>query len=237
MFSFHKPRQHGAWAMLFMPLFFSYAVTTVEWLHVIFLAAWFIVFLFSEHFLFWLKKPAKRTSYLNTSLLLLLGAGLMLLIVFFFYPGILLLFFAMLPFLGVSIWFTMSKKERHILNDISGIIIFSLGGMASAYIGSGNFYWISFFLPLLFFAGSAFYVKTMIREKKSSFYRNLSFGYHSIIVMILFLWHPILGLAMIPSLVRALFLWGRSMTPKKVGILEIINTIFALICFTIYVTT
>ncbi|WP_231563818.1 YwiC-like family protein [Anoxybacillus sp. KU2-6(11)] len=64
------------------------------------------------------------------------------------------------------------KKERSFTNDVAAIINFSIGGLGSYYIGTGNIdekAWFLFYLLLSYFSSEAqFYVKTMIREKKQS---------------------------------------------------------------------
>ncbi|KIL51236.1 hypothetical protein KP77_07480 [Jeotgalibacillus alimentarius] len=237
MFAFNKPSQHGTWAMLTFPPVLGLFYSTFTWQHLFFFTGWLIIFFMSEQLLFWYKRPAKRKEYRNTTILMGFTAGLFFIIPTLYNPGVILLFSAMLPLLLVSLTFVKLKKERHILNDLSGIAIFSLAGMISAYIGSEAYHFSAFILPFLFFSGSAFFVKTMIREKKSTFYRNLSFGYHLLITGLMFLWHPILGAVLLISLGRAIWFWGKSYTPKQIGIFEIANSTIVLIAYIVYVVS
>lgn len=74
--------------------------------------------------------------------------------------------------------------------------------------------------------GSTFYVKTMIREKKNPTYRFVSWGYHSLLVIVILIVSPWFTIAFIPSLIRSILLYGRNISILKVGILESINSIY-----------
>ena len=61
-----------------------------------------------------------------------------------------------------------SKNERALLNDICAIIVFCIGGLISYYFSMNQIDRTAIFIALisfLYFLGSTFYVKTMIREK------------------------------------------------------------------------
>ncbi|WP_412093987.1 YwiC-like family protein [Exiguobacterium aestuarii] len=146
--------------------------------------------------------------------------------------------FAMIPFGLVNAYFAKIKDERNVWNDVSAVTSFCIGGMASYYHGAHIFdetiVWV-FVLPYLYFLGSIFFVKTMIREKKSIMYRNLSWGYHMLLIIVFIaLGYPLLALAYAPSLIRAVWFYGKKIPIMKIGILEIANSIFVLTCLTTY---
>ena len=74
----------------------------------------------------------------------------------------------------------------------------------------------------------------MIREKKSQRYKWSSWLYHAFIVLIGLLIHPIIMVMYIPSLVRAIVLYGRKIKIMQVGMIEIANSVFVLIMGSIY---
>lgn len=95
-------------------------------------------------------------------------------------PSLLLFGSFMLPLFAVNVYFIKTKNERSLWNDLSGIIIFAIGGMASYYIGIEQFTMdllILLFIITAYFMGSAFYVKSLIRELKKidPFNTNLIF--------------------------------------------------------------
>ncbi|PLS15490.1 hypothetical protein CVD28_22505 [Bacillus sp. M6-12] len=71
-------------------------------------------------------------------------------------------------------------------------------------------------------------MKTMIREKKNLSFKYISWGYHSGIIG---LWtltgHWIVMLAFLPSLIRAVCLYGKKISVMKVGIYVLFFVIMA----------
>ncbi|MES9798346.1 hypothetical protein ABWK47_22520, partial [Bacillus toyonensis] len=84
-------------------------------------------------------------------------------------------------------------------------------------------------ISFLYFLGSTFYVKTMIREKNNPKYRIISWGYHIVLTIIIFAINPWCSLIFIPSVIRAIMLYGKKISIIKVGILEIVNSVYFLI--------
>ena len=111
---------------------------------------------------------------------------------------------------------------------LCAIILFCIGGIISYYFTmktvDKNILIIAT-ITFLYFIGSTFYVKTMIREKKNLQFKWVSWFYHIMLVLTCFglgVW--IVALAFIPSLLRAIVFYGRSLSPKQIGIYEIINS-------------
>lgn len=129
----------------------------------------------------------------------------------------------------INAFYTSKNQDRAFMNDLSAVFAFSIAGLASSYLTNGeiNFETIvfTFLTSVLFFVGCTFYVKTMIREKKNNQFKWISWIYHIILVFSCFsfgVW--IVALAFIPSLLRAIVFYGRSLSPKQIGIYEIINS-------------
>ncbi len=139
---------------------------------------------------------------------------------------------------AVNAWYARRRQERALLNDLSSIVqsclmVFVVATVAEAPVGDVAG---AFAVCLGYFAGTAFYVKTMIRERKNIGYRWLSIGYHAlalaavaVAVLVLgdglgVMWLAIFGWL----LVRAWLLPGRGMPPKHVGLIEIGNCVLLL---------
>jgi len=135
----------------------------------------------------------------------------------------------MIPFFCLNAYYSSRNKERALINDISAITVFGIAGLASSYLAEGTLQpasWLAFFASLSFFIGSTFYVKTMIREKKSGWYKRVSWGFHVLLVMLwMFLGQWVIAIASAPSLFRAFTFYGKPYSVKKVGILEIVNAV------------
>lgn len=226
---FKKPNQHGVWAMLIMPFLFGIFAGHLSWMHVLFIVSWFLIFFAADNFLFFMKQRRKQRGYMMTAVSFITVAVIMILPVIIKLPVLILFFLSMIPFGIINVLFAKQRNERHILNDLSAVVIFSTAGMISYYIGVRQLDLkaiVVFTFSMLYFTGTILYVKTMIREKKSSTYKWLSFGYHILLVSIAMLVHPLLGTAMLPSLLRAVLFYGRNYKPMKIGIVEIANACF-----------
>lgn len=81
---------------------------------------------------------------------------------------ILLFVIVMIPLFIVNMYYARQKNERALLNDICAIIVFCIGGLISYSFSMKQIDHTASFIALisfLYFLGSTFYVKTMIREK------------------------------------------------------------------------
>ena len=113
---------------------------------------------------------------------------------------------------------------------VAAIGAFCIGGLGAFYVGRGELTLEAFELAVfsfLFFIGSTFYVKTMIREKKNERYKWLSWGYHALLVAgLIATGETFAVLAYAPSVVRAVYLYGKALPIMKLGILEIANAAY-----------
>ncbi|GGB00631.1 hypothetical protein ERX37_08465 [Macrococcus hajekii] len=226
---FKKPNQHGAWAMLIMPFLFGIFAGQFSLYHIPFIIGWFLVFFATDHLLLYVKQRKKQIGYVKMAGLLACLAALALLIVVNHQPVLIVFFLIMLPFGYINLMFAKNRNERHVMNDISAVVIFSIAGCISYFIGKGQMdlqMLKVFIFSFLYFLGTILYVKTMIREKKNIKYKWLSFSYHLLLVILGFRIHLLLGLAMIPSFIRAVAFYGKNYKPMKIGIVEIANACF-----------
>ncbi|WP_462408969.1 YwiC-like family protein [Neobacillus sp. Marseille-QA0830] len=222
------PKQHGAWAMLIIPFWLGVMDGGFVWQHIPFFIGWFFLYLATYPLLFLFKRKKMR-FYIKWSSIYLVLALAFLSFPLVKDPTIIYFGFAMIPFFVINAYFSSIKRDRAFLNDISAVVAFSMAGLASSYFGSGTitlhtilFSWLS---SILFFIGSTFYVKTMIREKNNNKYKWISWIYHILVMIVtLVLGQLIVALAFLPSLTRAFLFYGRKLSPKQIGIYEIINS-------------
>lgn len=224
---FKKQNQHGVWAMIILPVILGMMAGGFNFSQVLFLAAWLLLFLSVDQVLFFIKRwKRKEYEYLKSALFLGLLSFVLLIYPLITDYRIIYFFMAMIPLGIVNMYFAKQKDERNILNDVAAILIFAIAGGASAYLGTHTFninVVTVIIISFVHFVGTAFAVKTVIREKRNPAYHYLSYGYHAVVVVVMFLWHWILGVMFIPSFVRALYVAGRNITPKQLGIMEIIH--------------
>lgn len=232
------PKQHGAWSMLILPFLLGGIVGGWTLAHLSFAVAWLFVYM-GTFFLFqYVKQRKKSNELLRTVVAYLAIASVAAIPVFIAEWHLIWFALAMVPFGLVNATFAKQRDERNVWNDVSAVTSFCIGGMASYYLGAQALTWTMcwvFVLPYLYFIGSIFYVKTMIREKNSTTYRNISWGYHVLLFagMVGF-GYPLLALAYGPSLIRAVVFYGKKIPIMKIGIFEIVNSVFVLVCLGLY---
>ncbi|MFX3625351.1 MAG: YwiC-like family protein [Ectobacillus sp.] len=222
------PNQHGAWSMLIIPFGSGVAVGMPSWYHIPLFLAWLFVYLGTYPFLMYMKQKRKkehlRWAFIYFTIAAVFGVLALTHEWKIVYAGVF-----MLPLFLVNIYFAKKKNERALFNDISAILTFCIGGVMSYYFGTGSIdekAWLVLIICFLFFMGSTFYVKTMIREKNNSTYKWLSWTYHTVLVAGAIFVSPLLAIAFIPSLIRAVWLYGKKVSVIKVGVLEIANAVY-----------
>jgi hypothetical protein len=231
------PKQHGAWAMLIIPFWLGVIEGGFLWKHIPFFIGWLFLYLATYPMLLLIKKK-KIPFYTKWTLIYLIPSLLLLLIPLLERPSIVCFGLLMIPFFMINAYYTSKNQDRAFMNDISAILAFAIAGLASSYLGHGviNIETIvfTFLTSVLFFIGCTFYVKTMIREKKNNHFKWISWVYH---ILLAAAWLGfgfwIVAIAYIPSLMRAIIFYGKPLSPKQIGIYEIINsTIFFIIIST-----
>lgn len=166
------------------------------------------------------RNTAKRKRYLK-QILIYSGLGLALALpAVSVHPS--LLWFAPIGIFGLSInlYFIRNRDERNWINDAFGIVVsFAL---AIAFLAPSSVSAVEFLLwPFLYFVGTVFYVKTMIRERGKNSWYALSVGYHVVISVLAALYAPLVLFGFLLLLVRAFVLPHRVLRPAVVGVIEI----------------
>lgn len=220
------PKQHGAWAMLILPFWLGAAASEIIWPHIPFFIGWTLLYLATYPFLLIFKRK-KISFYAKWTAIYMVPAVLLLLFPLWERPSLIIFGLFMVPFFIINAYYSSKNQDRALGNDFSAIFAFSIAGLASSYLPHGEITplsWIVFASSILFFAGSTFYVKSMIREKKNHSFKWVSWIYHSAVPLIwLLMGEWIIAAAFLPSLYRSIAFYGKTFSPKKIGIYEIIN--------------
>ncbi|MEH7122153.1 YwiC-like family protein [Bacillus sp. JJ1532] len=223
------PKQHGAWAMLMIPFWLGVAANDFMWIHIPFFFGWLLLYLATYPMLLLFKRK-KINFYRKWTIIYVVPALILLLIPLWERPSIVIFGLVMIPFFTLNAYYSSKNRDRALGNDLSAIIVFSIAGLASGFLSNGDLIsevWIVFFASILFFTGSTFFVKTMIREKKNQKYKWISWLFHIAIIMVwIMTGNWIVVAAYIPSLIRAVIFYGKGLTMAKLGILEIVNAAY-----------
>lgn len=236
MRSVYLPNQHGAWAMLAVPLIFGTFAGGAAPLHIWLAAAWLLAYFASFFLLQFLKTKNRRFQKpLVIYGTLLLPAAVVLLTA---KPEMAWFAFAFLPLFAVNAYYAKRNRERSLANDIVAVVQFSLILLLSYSIGGGQDWTLAlslFLFNILYFVGTVLYIKTMIREKNNPVYYRASVAFHLAYLVVSLLWFP--AAFAIPAgaaLIRAVVSPRLTMSVKQCGMLEFAYA--AVFTFTVLVT-
>jgi hypothetical protein len=223
------PPQHGAWAMLIVPWLGGVLTAGFHWAHLPLLGAWVAGYLLSYYALQAVK--ARRLSRFRPQLLLYGPITAVLgLVVVLARPQVLAYAPAYALLLALNAVYAWRRRERALVNDLTSVvqsclIVFVAATIADAGIGQVV---PAFTTILLYFTGTVLYVKTMIRERGNTSYRRASVTYHLLALgTATYLSIPIAAVFVL-LLVRAAVLPRYPLTPKQVGIAEIVASTLVL---------
>ncbi|WP_286059368.1 YwiC-like family protein [Bacillus mojavensis] len=229
------PKQHGAWAMLLIPFCLGTVKGGAVLWHIPLFLGWLFLYLAVYPVTLALKKK-QINAYQKWIFYYSVPACSFLFAAVIHKPSFIWLAFSLLPLFLIHVYYARRKNERALLNDFAGVFFFCAGGFASCWLGTetlNGWAWFIFAQSALFFIGSSFYVKSVIREKNNRGFAYWSWGYHLLL--------PLLSaafgagwavLAFIPSSLRAWFFHGKKWPVQTIGILEIVNAcvFFAIMC-------
>jgi hypothetical protein len=230
------PNQHGAWAMLASPLLVGVLAGGAAWVHLP-LAA----FCFAGYFAFfatslWLKahRRAKWFPPVRAYAVLTAVLGVVVLVL---QPGLARWAPLFVVPLGVGLYAAAHRQDRALLSGLATTAGSALMTVVAYDAGPGpdlGRAWGLALVQFLYFAGTVFYVKTVIRERDNVEFRWLSGGFHAlalVLVAVLYgivendtLAWPIL-LVFAALLARAILVPPYRPTPKQVGMGEIAATV------------
>lgn len=220
------PKQHGAWAMVIIPFWLGVVASGFIWQHIPLFFGWLLLYLATYPMLLLFKKK-RIPFYTKWTFIYFIPAVLLLLIPIWTRPSIIYFGLAMIPLFIINAYFSSKNNERAFLNDITAIFAFSIAALATSYLALGEINaptMLVFIASILFFIGTTFHVKTIIRERNNIPFKWISWTYHTLVPI---LWiafgYWIIALAFIPSLIRTIYYYGKGVKMKEVGIVEIAN--------------
>lgn len=208
--------------MLLLPYLIGVVVAGFRWPHLPLLGAWLAGYLFSYYALQAIK--SRRPERFRQQLLLYLpSVALLGGIVVVARPTVLAyapIYALLLALNGVYAW---RRQERAVVNDLvsvlqSCVMVLVVATVAGVPVGRMT---VPFAALLLYFVGTVFYVKTMIRERGSAAFHRASVGYHIAAVPVAAALSLPLAVLFAAFAVRAVLLPRRDLAPKQVGLIEI----------------
>jgi hypothetical protein len=224
------PPQHGAWAMLTVPYLAGLAAAGYRWPDAPLLGAWIAGYLLS-YYAFQAVKSRRVRRYRDQLLLYAAIAAPLAALVVVARPRVLVYAPVYAALFAVNTWYAARRRERALTNDLASVLQSCLLVFVVATIAGARPATVVavFTLCLAYFLGTVCYVKTIIRERGNPTYLRLSIGYH-LVALAVAAWFGLMPVALFAwLLVRAALLPGRGWTPKRTGVVEIVNCVLLLL--------
>ena len=218
------PNQHGAWGMLSSPFLVGVAASSPRWVHVPLALVWCVGYFAFFAAGLWLKSGRRERFVWPVRVYALatlpLGALVLLLRV-----DLVVWVPVYAPLLLAGLWFASRRRDRTLGSGLVTILAACLVTVVAFDAGGGSDWvraWTLTAVLAAYFVGTLLYVKTMIRERGSRAHYRLSVGYHGAVALAA-AWVSwwLAGLFALLA-VRAAVLPGRGLTPKQVGVGEIV---------------
>jgi hypothetical protein len=218
------PNQHGAWGMLASPFLVGMVAASPRWVHLPLVLLWFVGYFAFFAAGLWLKS-GRRARYLPPVRAYGIAAIPLGIAVLVMRPDLVVWAPLFAPLLLAGLWFAARRQDRSLPSGLATILAACLMTVVAFDAGDGTDWgraWTLTAVLAAYFVGTLFYVKTMIRERDSRAYYRLSVGYH-VLVTVAMVWVSwwLVGLFALLA-ARAAVLPGRALTPKQVGIGEIL---------------
>ena len=230
------PNQHGAWAMLAVPLLVGVVASGGAWVHLPLTILWFVGYFAFFAVGLWAKSRFKKRWFPPVRAYSLASVPLAI-VVLAMHPSLLVWAPAFLPLIGISLLCSYRRQDRSLLNDTVTVVAASLMLVVAYDAGDGTRWpqaWLAALVVFAYFAGTILYVKTVIRERGNRAYQVASTGYHLAVAALL----PFLSTLLVPDsatvwiwplvvfflvlVARALIVPRTTATPVQTGIGEIV---------------
>jgi len=229
------PPQHGAWAMLLLPVLAALTVTGPHPLHLLLLGA-----ALAGYPLSYFGLQAVRTGRFRRVRPQLLGYGLVTVAlaapVLAARPATLAYAPLYAALAAVNGGYARWRRDRALVNDLAFVAQCGLLGLVVATVA--ELPWTAVtgvtLVVLGYLVGTVLHVKTMIRERDSVRYRWVSWTYHAAAVVAAVLWASVpVAVLFAVLLARAAVLAGRRVAPKRVGLVETVCALLVLAAVTL----
>ncbi len=212
--------------MLASPLLLGALAAGLRWVHLLLGTFWFAGYFAFHATSLWLKSGRKARFvrpvqvYAGSATVLglltvVLATGLLRWAPFFLLP------------LGVGLWAAAHRRERDLLAGVTTVVGSALMTVVAYDAGGGTDLRRAAWLALgqfLYFAGTVFYVKSMIRERDDPRYLAGSIAFHAASAVGLAVVSVPLAAIFAALTLRAWWVPRLGWTPKQVGIAEIVAT-------------
>lgn len=242
------PKQHGAWSIFSISIILGFLVADNFEIFpsLLFVISAFFAFLLRHNISILIRVRDKniKKELLELSFIYFSVSFFSAFLVFIIFNRYLLLFFGLLAtFVTLfTFYFVYKRKELSVPSELVGIFALTLLLPISYYVASGSLkkdIWFLFIFSYLFFSGSIFHVRYLVRNKdivSKELYVRIKAGmgsllYHTFVFLLVFVlsYKKILPsfyfIAILPALIKSYFFvfirFRKAIPLKKIGFTEL----------------
>jgi hypothetical protein len=220
------PNQHGAWAMLAVPLLVGVLAGHPAWVHLPLAIFWVVgYFLFFATGL-WLKS-ARKARYLPPVRAYALVAVPPAVAVLALRPELVRWAPLFVPPMLVGLVASARRNDRALVSGLATTVGSCLMAVVAYDAGGGTDVrraWLVAAVLAAYFSGTVFYVKNLIRERGSERHWWMSVGFHGLMTLAMIAVSPWLVALFAVLTIRAAVVPAFGPTPKQAGTAEILAT-------------
>lgn len=227
------PNQHGAWAFLITPILYALLASEFTFNIVLILFGWLLAYSFN--FYFGLAFKTKNFSKWKNQLIFF-GTISLLIATFVLSRNFEIFSIAPILLVGflINLYFVKTKNERAFLNDLVGVVLsafiaYHAAKLSNLDLREETLIRNGLLIISMYFIGTIFYVKTMIRERGHLSWLFYSYAWHILLVGVSFRESTYLGYLSIILLFRAWYFPYKRFKPKTVGLIEFLFTVILLL--------
>ena len=225
------PNQHGAWAMLAGPLLVGVLASGPAWVHLPLALLWFLGYFAFFAAGLWLKSRRKarfRPPVVVYSLACVPPAVAVLVL----QPGLVRWVPSLAPLMLIGLVLAAERKDRSLASGLATTVAASLMTAVAYDAGPGDDWsraWVLTGEMAAYYVGTLLYVKTMIRERGNHAYEVASVAWHAVAAVLLapVSWWLTVVFALLT--LRAYAAPRLGLTPKQVGIGELVLNVLVVV--------
>lgn len=237
------PPQHGAWAFLIVPLILGAFLGAATWLGLVFAIAWVASYPVSYYggrsLLMRIRRgefTAKTKNEFRAAIPWAVVTGITAVILIAARPWIVIPGIVVGLIWSISLWLTWKGRERGITNDL---LLTVLASVATPFMwavandhaqldGIPSGVWAAALVCLLFFAGSVFHVKSLIRGAKDRRWHWASVAFHvvALVTAVAISWW--LAIPFVAALARTTAM-RPGLTPAQIGAVETVVSVLVVV--------
>lgn len=188
------PHEHGGWAFLTVPFLLGTLLGNPGWDHLLLFIAWLMFYMSTYSFKEWIKRRRRGKRFAIWAITYGLVGLASLIIPLRKEPTLTLVAPLVLISVCVHIWHILKRNERAMTNNLGAVHAFSVGAVVAYVLGTGTWDFMALFIYVycvIFFMGTAFFVKSTIREKNNPRWLKYAKSYHWFMLLVpVLLGHP-----------------------------------------------